>query len=432
MELDLNTDLLRLLPPWYREVEDYRQICNAEKSQFDRLAAGVKNIQDTFFVQSMDADSVQRWEQVFHIRARPAVETLEFRRQRVLTRLRIRPPYTMTFLYQQMDELLGTGNWFCQVDYPAYTLRMVPNVEKQQLFGEMLRLIHAVKPAHIVLENTPYLRTSLLLSEQINSSYRTLNYRLGRWNLGRLPFGTDGKAAQRKAPQDTSLTGALRHTAGILSDALSESRFNEKSAGTSLEKNVSTNDALPGQMLTVKTTVPDGISYLTTYELLDRQKTPAVRFPLHFPVAGPAGMILQLAVFEDADTTRYIYRYLLEDWELGTHPFAEEKPAYTERLGRSAVLQKTLLHQTAQHLAESITAVQLNGSILRKKFKIQVSESSLTVSHEIAAPEGISVITSIELLAGDTPLTHSVVSIPVRELTILTHTINLQEGVFNG
>ena len=76
MELDLNHDLHSLLPPFYREIAEYQQVCDAEKAQFSRTADSVRVIGKNFFVQTMDVDSVQKWEQVLHIRAKPLTETL--------------------------------------------------------------------------------------------------------------------------------------------------------------------------------------------------------------------------------------------------------------------------------------------------------------------------------------------------------------------
>ena len=41
MELDLNHDLHSLLPPFYREIAEYQQVCDAEKAQFSRTADSV-------------------------------------------------------------------------------------------------------------------------------------------------------------------------------------------------------------------------------------------------------------------------------------------------------------------------------------------------------------------------------------------------------
>jgi len=149
MKPDLSYELLELLPPVYREIEDYQQICAAEKAQFRQLAESIQLVQSNFFVQTMDEDSVSRWEQVFHIQASPSTETLKFRRQRVLSRLRTRPPYTLGFLYQQLDELIGSGQWTCDVDYPAYALTIGANAEKRSNRSELMHLVNQIKPAHV-------------------------------------------------------------------------------------------------------------------------------------------------------------------------------------------------------------------------------------------------------------------------------------------
>lgn len=154
MNPELSCELLELLPPVYREVRDYQQICTAEKVQFEHLADGIRRVQDNFFIQTMDEDSVSRWEQVFHIRARPSTETLTFRRQRVLARLRTRPPFTLGFLYQQLDELIGAGQWTCDVNYPAYTLTIGTDLERRSAQSELLHLVNQIKPAHIAFH--PY------------------------------------------------------------------------------------------------------------------------------------------------------------------------------------------------------------------------------------------------------------------------------------
>lgn len=150
MNLDLSHDLLPLLPPVYREVGDYQQICKAEQAEFELLAQGIEGVQDDFFLQTMGEDAIARWEKVFSIVAKPMVEPLDFRRQRILTRLSTRPPYTLGFLHQKLDELIGTGRWDCTVDYPAYTLNIKADAEKEASRGELPFLVNQIKPAHIV------------------------------------------------------------------------------------------------------------------------------------------------------------------------------------------------------------------------------------------------------------------------------------------
>ena len=44
--IELDANLLSLLPPWYREVLDYQEICRAEEEQFAALAEDTKSVTD--------------------------------------------------------------------------------------------------------------------------------------------------------------------------------------------------------------------------------------------------------------------------------------------------------------------------------------------------------------------------------------------------
>ena len=114
--IELDTQLCQQLPPWYREVLDYQQICQTETEQFDALAAEIVSVADNFFFQTMGLSGVEMWEQIFGILPNPQTEDIEFRRYRVLNRITTKPPYTLGFLYQKLDELIGPGLWKVTMD----------------------------------------------------------------------------------------------------------------------------------------------------------------------------------------------------------------------------------------------------------------------------------------------------------------------------
>ena len=172
---ELDTGLLDLLPPWYREVLDYQVLCSAEETVFDALAEEIVGVADNFFFQTMDEGAVAQWESIFGIVPNPQTEDLDFRRYRVLNRISTRPPYTLGFLYQKLDELIGPGLWEVTVDYPNYTLYIESSAQNQNYASEVAFTINRIKPAHIVYVNTPFVQSGLLLSEQIERADRVSN-----------------------------------------------------------------------------------------------------------------------------------------------------------------------------------------------------------------------------------------------------------------
>ena len=134
----VNSNIIEYLPDWFREILEYQEICKTETEQFKALAIEMHAVADNFFVQTMDESAVAMWEKIFGIVPNTITETLQFRRFRVLNRLTTKPPFTLGFLYQKLDEIIGKGLWTVTVDYPNYTLYIESSSESQQYFTEVL------------------------------------------------------------------------------------------------------------------------------------------------------------------------------------------------------------------------------------------------------------------------------------------------------
>ena len=278
--IELDTDLLALLPPWYREVLDYQELCRTETAQFETLADEIIGVADNFFFQTMDEGAVSMWEQVFQIVPNPSTESLDFRRARVLNRITTRPPYTLGFLYQKLDELIGPGEWTVTVDYPNYTLYIESAAQNQNYATELAFTINRIKPAHIVWVNSPFVRTGLLLSETISSAQRTYNYKLGSWELGLLPFATDGPEGVIKMPETPSIRQALlTGVANFVSGDVASARVNGTIPIADLAKSVE------GAELTVTYTVlPSQTTEITALELMDGEGNVLTSSTVYIPV----------------------------------------------------------------------------------------------------------------------------------------------------
>ena len=280
--LELDTDMLGLLPPWYREILDYQELCQTEKAQFDALAAEITGVADNFFFQTMDESAVSMWEQIFEIVPNPDTESLAFRRARALNRISTRPPFTLGFLYQKLDELIGPGAWTVTVDYPNYTIYIESSAENQQYATEVAYTINRIKPAHIVYVNTPYTRTGLLLSETIELSQRVYNYKLGAWGLGVLPFAVEQSQGVIKMPTTPSIQAALLNdTANFVSGDIASARINGTIAISELNKSVE------GNTLEVTYTVAQSqTEAITSAELLDAEGNVLTSSTVYVPVSG--------------------------------------------------------------------------------------------------------------------------------------------------
>lgn len=277
---DLNIDLLEQLPPWYREVLDYQEICQTEQQELDALALEINAVGNNFFFQTMDLSAVEMWESILGIIPNPETEDLAFRRFRLLNRISSRPPYTMAFLSKKLDEIIGPGNWAVRMDYPSYTLYIESSAENQLYAAELAVTIGKIKPAHIVYTNTPLVQGGLKLSETISGALTRWNYRLGTWTLYSAPFRTTYPEEVIKVGETPSIQPRLlAGVADFVSGDVVSARLNGTVTVTTITKTVSEN------ILTVIYDVTAAqAAEITKVELLDAEGEPLTSSEVYVPV----------------------------------------------------------------------------------------------------------------------------------------------------
>ena len=282
--IELDTELCIQLPTWYREVLDYQQMCQTETAQFEALAQEITGIAENFFFQTMGLDGIEMWEQIFNIVPNPQTEDVDFRRYRVLNRITTKPPFTLGFLYQKLDELIGPGLWEVTVDYPNYTLYIESSAQNQNYATEVAFTINRIKPAHIVYVNAPFIQSGILLSETIEKAKRVFNYHLGYWNLGQLPFASDEDSEVVKMPEVPSIqTALLTGVANFVSGDVASARINGTISISVLTKSVS------GNTLTITYTVTSSqTTEVTQAELLDADGNVLTSSNIYVPITDTA------------------------------------------------------------------------------------------------------------------------------------------------
>lgn len=273
------------LPPWYREVLDYQQMCQTIGAQFALLAEEINRVADNFFLQTMDLETVQMWEGIFRIVANPATESLQFRRDRIINRISMRPPFTLRFLYQKLDELIGPGLWNVTVDYPNYALYIESNVDGQGYSQELIYTINHIKPAHITFINSPVAMSGVVLSERVSEISYTWNYVLnGQWLLGQEPFADEEEVQVIKLPQTPSIQSALlTGIADFVSNDVAAARLN----GSIMVENI--NKSVSGSTLTITYQVTQAMTTeITQVELLAADGTVLTSMSAYVPVTETA------------------------------------------------------------------------------------------------------------------------------------------------
>lgn len=292
---EVNSNIIDYLPDWFKQIADFQEICATETEQFEALANAIHAVADNFFFQTMDESAVNMWEQVFGIVPNPQTEDLDFRRFRVLNRLTTKPPFTLGFLYQKLDELIGPGLWTVTVDYPNYTLYIESSSENQNYFTEIAYTINKIKPAHIVFVNKPLTITGITVDESVELTDLQWNYILdGTWLLGEKPFVTRNVLEVITTPaQDTVQTALLNATAESVINTVASARVNGTVAISTLTKETDGNTAV------IQYTVTEAqAATVTQLELLDSSGNVLTTSTVYVPIDSEAVFTHKIPVEE--------------------------------------------------------------------------------------------------------------------------------------
>ena len=292
---EVNTNIIDYLPYWFRDIIEYQEICETESEQLSALADEMHAVADNFFFQTMDESAVNMWEQVLGIVPNPQTEDLDFRRFRVLNRLTTKPPFTLGFLYQKLDEMIGPGLWTVTVDYPNYTLYIESSSKNQNYFTEVAYTINKIKPAHIVFVNKPLTITGITVDESVELTDLQWNYILdGTWLLGEKPFVTRNVLEVITTPaQDTVQTALLNATAESVINTVASARVNGTVAISTLTKETDGNTAV------IQYTVTEAqAATVTQLELLDSAGNVLTTSTVYVPIEGEAVFTHKIPVEE--------------------------------------------------------------------------------------------------------------------------------------
>lgn len=198
-----------LFPSVYDGVLEISVLAETDDVLLDQALAQLEQAQLNQFILTADEETIEVYEKMFSILANPSTESLEFRRERILNRMSLQPPFTMRWLQNKLDEIIGVGKWNVYVDYANRTLYVESFVVNQQWFNELRITINRIKPCNLVFINKPLLIEDVLASETVFTSAKHYNYVLGHWQLGQKPFATIDSEEVIKLPSVKSIDNNL-------------------------------------------------------------------------------------------------------------------------------------------------------------------------------------------------------------------------------
>ncbi len=184
--------LLDYLPDIYHEVVDFVELTDTEAQEIVSAEQAINTLFADQYVKEASEQAIKRREKMLGIQADPTTESLDFRRKRLINRYSTKPPFTVRYLQQRLDFLVGAGLTIVSVDPQAFILTVTTNVDNAALFKEVERTVRVTKPANMLYQQQTSLQDTIELRERIKARSVSWNYRLNAWGLGEKAFADLG------------------------------------------------------------------------------------------------------------------------------------------------------------------------------------------------------------------------------------------------
>jgi len=157
MSLEHLVSLENYVPTIYKGVKEIEALIKSEDYLFDILKSIVDKEYARMFIQTCDEVGVERFEQILEITANPSIETLDFRKQRLLTRCNSTLPYSTIWLKIYLNAVLGQHNYELDIDYKTNIATLYGYLLDYSWAREVNIVIDEAKPCNMVFIHIPTL-----------------------------------------------------------------------------------------------------------------------------------------------------------------------------------------------------------------------------------------------------------------------------------
>ncbi|MFD1203602.1 putative phage tail protein [Sporosarcina contaminans] len=179
--------LLDHLPALYKDIREFRELSGTVSKEYDGLEASFQQVENDQFVMTSSEPAIERREKQFSIVPDKTVETLPFRKRRLLTRMQDNPPYTDEYLKELLDSLLGQNMTQIERDVVKLELEALVHVESASFYLEVLRILERLVPLNVTITTAVLLIKEFLVLRSKAYGFEVIHPRTGKMRTASVP-----------------------------------------------------------------------------------------------------------------------------------------------------------------------------------------------------------------------------------------------------
>ncbi len=140
--------ILDYLPVVLRDVPEFMELMAAEQPEIEALWDAQDGALSNQFVLTAEDYGLRRWERMLNISPKG---TPEARRIRILSLLGLKLPYTVRWLKNWLEGLVGAGNYDVSIVGYLISLTLRYSMGDDRYTDDIMATLHIVKPANMLL-----------------------------------------------------------------------------------------------------------------------------------------------------------------------------------------------------------------------------------------------------------------------------------------
>ncbi|KYG90787.1 hypothetical protein A0U40_18105 [[Bacillus] sp. KCTC 13219] len=146
----MNNRFIDELPPYYQNVREFQELSEAVILNWDKLDEAFFNTEEDQFILSSGEAAITIREKDFGIIADRRVETLEFRKVRLLSRTQENSTLVYEYLENILDALLGRSMYEIRLDIDLFEMELFVAPETNY-YKEAKNLVERIVPLNIAV-----------------------------------------------------------------------------------------------------------------------------------------------------------------------------------------------------------------------------------------------------------------------------------------
>lgn len=140
--------LKKYLPEFVNSIKEFQELDTTISIEIDELRQKLLQLQENQFIETANEEGLKRHEQMLNI---APVKDIEMRRFNILNKYNSTIPFTIAWLTNTLNTVIGRGGFLIDLDYGTYTLTISAVKNKEHLIESLKRDLRKRIPANLVL-----------------------------------------------------------------------------------------------------------------------------------------------------------------------------------------------------------------------------------------------------------------------------------------